>query len=43
MCPLNIYCVLFTPLAGGAKAIMQTACLSSPLSNNAPVLRGALL
>jgi hypothetical protein len=33
---------LSTPLAGGARAILQIACLSSPLSNSAPVLRGAL-
>jgi hypothetical protein len=32
MCPLSIYCVLSTPLAGGARATLQTAHLSSPLS-----------
>jgi hypothetical protein len=31
-----------TPLAGGARAILQTTCLSSPLSNSAPVLWGEL-
>jgi hypothetical protein len=31
-----------TPLAGGVQAILQAACLSSPLSNSTPVLRGAL-
>jgi hypothetical protein len=30
--PLSIYCVLSTPLAGGAGATLQTAHLSSPLS-----------
>jgi hypothetical protein len=40
--PLSIYCVLSTPLVGGARAILQTAHLSSPLSNSAPVPRGAL-
>jgi hypothetical protein len=32
MCPLSIYCILSTPLAGGARATLQTAHLSSPLS-----------
>jgi hypothetical protein len=32
MCPLNIYWILSTPLAGGARATLQTARLSSPLS-----------
>jgi hypothetical protein len=30
MCPHNIYCVLSIPLAGGARAILQTVHLSSP-------------
>jgi hypothetical protein len=42
MCSLSIYCVLSTPLAGDVQAILQAACLSSPLSNSTPVLRGAL-
>jgi hypothetical protein len=32
MCLLSIYCVLSTPLAGGARATLQTAHLSSLLS-----------
>jgi hypothetical protein len=32
MCPHDIYCVLSIPLAGGARATLQTAQLSSPLS-----------
>jgi hypothetical protein len=32
MCPHSIYCVLSIPLAGGARATLQTAHLSSPLS-----------
>jgi hypothetical protein len=32
MCPLSIYCVLSTLLAGGARLTLQTAHLSSPLS-----------
>jgi hypothetical protein len=32
MCPLSIYCVLSTPLAGGARVTLQTAHMSSPLS-----------
>jgi hypothetical protein len=32
MCPLSIYCVLSTPLVGGARATLQTVHLSSPLS-----------
>jgi hypothetical protein len=32
MCPLNIYCVLSTPLAGDARATPQTTHLSSLLS-----------
>jgi hypothetical protein len=39
---LSIYCVMSTPLAGGVQAILQVACLSSPLPNSTPVLRGAL-
>jgi hypothetical protein len=31
MCPHDIYCVLSTPLAGGARTTLQTAHLSSPL------------
>jgi hypothetical protein len=31
-----------TPLAGSVQAILQAACLSSPLPNSAPVLQGAL-
>jgi hypothetical protein len=31
MCPHNICCVLSIPLAGGARATLQTAHLSSPL------------
>ena len=31
MCPHDIYCVLSIPLAGGARATLQTAYLSSPL------------
>jgi hypothetical protein len=42
MCPLSIYCVLSTPLAGGVRATLQTAHLSNPLSNSAPVPHGAL-
>jgi hypothetical protein len=42
MCRLSIYCDLSTQLAGGVQAILQAACLSSPLPNSAPVLRGAL-
>jgi hypothetical protein len=42
MCPLSIYCVLSTPLAGGVRATLQTAHLSNPLSNSAPVLHCAL-
>jgi hypothetical protein len=32
MCPLSIYCVLSTPLAGGVRVTLQMAHLSSPLS-----------
>jgi hypothetical protein len=32
MCPLSIYCVLSTLLAGGARATLQTVHMSSPLS-----------
>jgi hypothetical protein len=32
MCPLSIYYVLSTPLAGGARATLQMTHLSSPLS-----------
>jgi hypothetical protein len=32
MCPLSIYCVLSTPLVGGARATLQTTHMSSPLS-----------
>jgi hypothetical protein len=32
MCPHSIYCVLSIPLVGGARATLQTAHLSSPLS-----------
>jgi hypothetical protein len=42
MCRLSIYCDLSTQLAGGVQAILQAACLSSPLSNSTPVLQGAL-
>jgi hypothetical protein len=31
MCPHGIYCVLSIPLAGGARATLQTTHLSSPL------------
>jgi hypothetical protein len=31
MCPHDIYCVLSFPLAGGARATLQTAHLSNPL------------
>jgi hypothetical protein len=30
--PQGIYCILFIPLVGGARATLQTAHLSSPLS-----------
>jgi hypothetical protein len=42
MCPLSIYCVLSTPLAGGVKATLQTVHLSNPLSNSAPMPHDAL-
>jgi hypothetical protein len=42
MCPLSIYCVLSTPLAGSVRATLQTAHLSNPLSNSAPVPHGVL-
>jgi hypothetical protein len=42
MCRLSIYCDLSTQLAGGIQAILQAACLSSPLPNSTPVLQGAL-
>jgi hypothetical protein len=42
MCCLSIYCDLSTQLAGGVQAILQAACLSSPLPNSTPVLQGAL-
>jgi hypothetical protein len=31
MCPHDIYCVLSIPLAGGARATLQTVHMSSPL------------
>jgi hypothetical protein len=40
MCRLSIYCDLSTQLAGGVQAILQAACLSSPLPNSTPVLQG---
>jgi hypothetical protein len=39
---LSIYCDMSTQLAGGVQAILQAACLSSPLPNSTPVLQGAL-
>jgi hypothetical protein len=42
MCRLSIYCDLSTQLAGGIQAILQAACLSSPLPNSTPVLQDAL-
>jgi hypothetical protein len=42
MCPLSIYCVLSTLLAGGVRATLQMVHPSNPLSNSAPVPHGAL-
>jgi hypothetical protein len=42
MCRLSIYCDLSTQLAGGVQAILQAACLSSPLPNSTLVLQGGL-
>jgi hypothetical protein len=39
---LSIYCDLSTQLAGGVQAILQAACLSSPIPNSTPMLQGAL-
>jgi hypothetical protein len=44
MCPHDIYCVMSIPLAGGARATLQMAHLSSPLSKQyAPAARCAVL
>ena len=42
MCPHDIYCVLSIPLAGGARATLQTRTCPVRCRNSAPVLRGAL-